>query len=75
MSPMDILNDHLVGTWVGVNHSYVKNPAVTYAVTITITKDKEHGRLKFRSTYVREGTKKTDHDESFFTIDPMTATL
>src|SRR6201999_3074957 len=36
-SPLQTLDDHFVGIWVGTNHDYTVSPAITSSVTITVT--------------------------------------
>jgi hypothetical protein len=72
---LDTLNDHLLGTWKGVNHNFMKSPAIASAVTILITRDKKPNQLKMYYTYVEDLTKETTHYVFIIRFDSKKSTL
>jgi hypothetical protein len=72
-SPLQTLQEHFAGTWVGINHDYTVNPAITTKITITTRKDKREGRLDMEYAYVDQGKSTEKRYKRFVIFKPETS--
>lgn len=55
ISPAQLVDKHLIGTWSGVSHDYTVTPFATHQITITVVADPKKRGLDMDYFYVDEG--------------------
>lgn len=74
-SPLQTLNDHFVGTWVGTNHDYSVNRVTTSHVIVTVTEDRRKNRLNMEYVYVEAVKSTVTHYKRYVVIEPASSTV
>jgi hypothetical protein len=69
-SSAQLANQHLLGTWTGVNHDYTVTPVATHQLSIQVQSRKKNG-LDMDYFYVDEG----EHQDRLVVFQPSTSTV
>lgn len=74
-SPLESLNQHFVGRWVGVNHDFTKSPEQDLALSITVATDKHGRKLDMDYVYSRPTTSQVEEYKRRVVFEPDTSTV